>query len=153
MCHPVCFFFCSAYFPTLVCIWCQRLFVAEDLLQNTLKNDSFLERTLLCCCTEHKTCYPHLIPSFLVSVMTQGLSHKAGLLGRKANFDLTLTVSHKGISSYNHTLSRWFLMLRSKSPTNCFRPGFWINTRSPPHQSIVRIVKSWQPFLQGPNRA
>lgn len=77
--------FCSACFPTTVCIWCRRLSVAEDLLQNTLKNDRFLERTLLCCCTEHKMCYPHLIPSFMVSVMTRGPSQKAGLVGRRAN--------------------------------------------------------------------
>lgn len=78
--------FCSACFPTTVCIRCRRLSVAEDLLQNTLKNDRFLERTLLCCCTEHKMCYPHLIPSFMVSVMTRGPSRKkAGLAGRRAN--------------------------------------------------------------------
>lgn len=80
--------FSSACFPTTLCIWCQRLFVAEDLLQNTLKNDRFLECTLLCCCTKHKMCYPHLIPSIPVSVMTRGLSPKAGLVGRQGNFGL-----------------------------------------------------------------
>lgn len=80
--------FCSARFSTTVCIRCQRPFVAEDLLQNALKNDRFLERTLLCSCTKHKMCYPRLIPSFLVSVMTWGPSHKAGLVGRRANFGL-----------------------------------------------------------------
>lgn len=73
--------FCSACFPTTVCIWCQRLFVAEDLLHNTLKNDRFLERPLLCCCTKHKMCYSHLIPSFLVSIMNWGLSHRSKISG------------------------------------------------------------------------
>ena len=78
--------FCSACFPTTISIWCQRLFAADDFLQNTLRNDSFLESTLLCRCSESKMCYAHLIPSFLVSVLTCVLPGEAGLAGEQANF-------------------------------------------------------------------
>lgn len=78
--------FCSACFPTTISIWCQRLFAADDFLQNTLRNDSFLESPLLCHCSKPKMCYAHLIPSFLISVLTCVLPREAGLVGRRANF-------------------------------------------------------------------
>lgn len=121
--------FCSASFPTTVCIWCQRLFVAEDLLQNTLKNDRFLEHTLLCCCTEHKMCYPHLIPSFLLSVMTWGLSHKAGLVGRRANFGLNPhCFSQRRLKFKPSSVAMVSKAAYQTSKELVFCPGPWMNT-------------------------
>lgn len=88
-----CLFVSARLVPqTPVCIWCQCLFVAEDLLQNTLKKKMTVFWLTLCCAVVQniKMCYPHLIPSFLVSIMTRGLSRKAGLVGRRANFGFNL---------------------------------------------------------------
>lgn len=96
----------------------------------TLWNDTFLEQALLCCSTEHKWCYPHLIPAFLVSMMTRVMSHKAGLVRIKANFGFN-----------PHGFSQWRLKFKqsssavisyavyqsSKDPFFC--PGLWINMR------------------------
>lgn len=61
--------FCSACFPTVVCTRCQCLFEA-DLLQNSLKSDrTFGAHFVVLLYRNITMCYPHLIPSFRVSIM------------------------------------------------------------------------------------
>lgn len=90
MCHPVCLFLLGL-FPNsgmyLVSVSvCSRRFIAKHFEKMTV-----FWLTLCCAVVRNiKTCYPHLIPSFLVSIMTRGLSRKAGLAGRRANLGFNL---------------------------------------------------------------
>lgn len=143
--------FCSACFPTTICIWCRRLFVADDFLQNTFKNDSFLESSLSN--IEHTMCHPHLIPSFLLSVMTCVLSQKAGLVGRRANFELNpddfpqrhFKLRLRSVAMVSDAAHKKKTKTKKENTQrSCFCPGSWINRykkRPPPHQSFCEEMK------------
>ena len=116
--------FCSACSSALLCIWCQSVFGAEDLLHSALKQDSFLERTLLCW-----TYFLLSSPNSIISAICYDLRpvSQSGISGQQANFGLNPRCFSQRLLKFTPSAAAMAAKAAQQTSNNCFLSDHWVN--------------------------